>query len=237
MTIEAVTFDCYGTLVDWDTGVAAFVAEWRARTAAAFDTDSFIGAFADAQRRHQDMRPFKPYRRVLADSFVEAAKNHGIEATEADARAFAASAGGWPPFPDTVAALGKLAGTCVLGVMSNIDEESFAETHAALGGLIDEVVTADAVRSYKPGLSHFHAMFERLAARGIGRGNILHAAQSRYHDIEPARVLGLTSVWVDRRHGRPGRGITVAAEAEPDYRVTSLDELTALVSRLRSAPA
>ncbi len=237
MTIEAVTFDCYGTLVDWDTGVAAFVGEWQGRVGAAFDTDSFIGTFADAQRRHQDMRPFKPYRRVLADAFVDAATGHGIEAAEADARAFAASAGGWPPFPDTVAALEKLAGLCVLGVMSNIDEASFAETHAALGGFIDEVVTADAVQSYKPGLPHFNAMLERLAARGIGRGNILHAAQSRYHDIEPARALGLASVWVDRRHGRPGRGITVAAGAEPDYRVTSLDGLTALVSRLRSAPA
>jgi len=140
--------------------------------------------------------------------------------------AFAGSVGGWPPFADTVSALHRLKSAgFILGVLSNVDDASFANTHRQLDRLIDEVVTAEAVRSYKPGQRHFHAMIERLARRGIARDEILHVAQSRFHDIAPAQRLGLATVWVDRRANRPGCGITIAADAAPDRRVESLSEL------------
>ena len=101
-------------------------------------------------------------------------------------------------------------------------------------GLIDEAVTADMVRSYKPAAAHFEAMLARLAARGIERHHILHVAQSRFHDIAPAGRLGLTSLWVDRRAGRPGRGLNMPSEAVPDYRVTTMEEAADLVQALRA---
>lgn len=233
--IQAVTFDCYGTLVDWDTGVAAFLRGWLERAGLALEAGDLLGRFADAQRRHQAATPFKSYRRVLRHAFAEVAQGLGVVPHEADLEAFPGSVGTWPPFADTTSTLHRLKSAgFLLGVISNVDDASFTETHRQLDGLIDEVVTADAVRAYKPAEPHFHAMIERLARHGIARGEILHVAQSRFHDIAPARRLGLATVWVDRRADRPGRGITIAADASPDLRV---ENLSALLDALAVPPA
>ncbi len=221
-TFRAITFDCYGTLIDWDAGAGAVLGPWASRAGLAADIDTLLGDFADAQVRNEAMRPFKSYRTVLHDAFIETARAHGVELAEGEASNFAGSVGSWPAFPDTVAALVRLKADHVLGVVSNVDDVSFAETHGLLGGLIDEVVSADMAQSYKPGLAHFEAMLERLAAQDIGRGDILHVAQSRFHDIDPARRLGIASLLVDRRAGLPGRGIVMPSQAEPDYRVVSM---------------
>ena len=230
---KAITFDCYGTLIDWDGGAGAALAPWAVRAGLEAAMDDFLGTFADAQYRHEAMRPFKSYRTVLHDALVDTARAHGVEAAAEDAQAFAASVGGWPPFADTIAALKRLKADHLLAVVSNVDDTSFAATHRALGGVIDEVVTADMVRSYKPAPPHFEAMAARLKARGIERPDILHVAQSRFHDIAPARSLGLTSLWIDRRGGRPGRGLNMPSEATPDYRVTTMAEAAELVQGLR----
>jgi len=236
-TFRAITFDCYGTLIDWDRGAGAVLGPWASRAGIAAYIDTLLGDFAEAQARNEAMRPFKSYRTVLHDAFVETARAHGVEPDEEAARGFAGSVGSWPAFPDTLAALVRLKADHLLGVVSNVDELSFAETHGLLGEQIDEVVTADMVQSYKPGLAHFETMLARLSARGIRRDDILHVAQSRFHDIEPARQMGITSVLVDRRAGLPGRGITMPSEATPDYRVVSMAEAADLVARLRSGTA
>ena len=110
-----------------------------------------------------------------------------------------------------------------------MDEVSFAETSGRLGGLIDTDVTAESIGAYKPDPRMFEALFARLAAQGIDRRRILHVAQGRFHDVAPGRAAGLDVVWVDRRAGRPGRGITVESDAEPTLRVTGLAELTDLL--------
>jgi 2-haloalkanoic acid dehalogenase type II len=242
MHFRAITFDCYGTLIDWDTGVAVALGPWAEQAGLAadldnfigdFDLDNFIGDFADAQCRHEAMRPFKSYRTVLHDAFMDTARAHGCEPAAEDASAFAASVGEWPEFPDTVAALARLRENHLLGVVSNVDDASFARTHQRLGGLIDEIVTADMVMSYKPALAHFERMIEILGARGIAKQGILHVAQSRFHDIGPAGRLGVATLWVDRHVGKPGRGINMPSDAEPDYRVENMAQAAALVAELR----
>lgn len=221
---RAVTFDCYGTLIDWDTGVSTILAPWTVKVGLLLTMDDFLGQFADAQRVHQITDPFKPYRQVLADAFADVATANGHPADAEDLAAFSRSVGTWPPFSDTVWILRQLKKKYVLGVMSNVDDESFSATHKLLGGLIDEIITAEQVQSYKPAAPHFEEMLKRLAGKGISKEEVLHVAQSRFHDIEPANRLGLKTIWIDRRAPKRGRGITVASQAEPAYRFESLAE-------------
>ncbi len=233
MPFKAVTFDCYGTLIDWDTGVGAFFEAWSSAHGLALERGALLGALAEAQRRHQASTPFKPYRAVLRDAFLDVARDLGVTRAQSEAERFAASVGSWPPFADTLPTLRQLKAHHVLGIVSNVDEASFAETRGWFEGLIDEAVTADAVRAYKPDPAHFRAMFARLDARGIARDHVVHVAQSRFHDIAPARALGVRCVWVERRAGRPGRGLTIPSEAEPDFRAAGLSEVAKLLARLR----
>ena len=226
--IRAVSFDCYGTLIDWDSGVTAFYDAWTGDRTTAPQASDFLAAFARAQRQHQQASPHKSYRQVLADGFADASGELGIAFSDADVASFASSAGTWPPFPDTIAALRALKDMGLhLAVISNVDDASFAETHTRLENLIDTVVTAEMAGAYKPDLAMFDALFAALGAKGIARGELLHSAQSRYHDIAPAAELGLDAVWIDRRHGRTGSGITVASDAEPIARYESLAEFVA----------
>jgi 2-haloacid dehalogenase len=225
--IRAITFDCYGTLIDWEAAITAFLEAWATVRRLRLDLPAALGTFADVERRHELERPFKPYPRVLHDAFLDLARRVGARSHPADAMAFASSIGAWPPFPDTLPALRRLTDGRVLGVISNVDDDSFAETHALLEGLIDEVVTAETVGAYKPAPAPFETMLARLEGRGIGREAVLHVASSCFHDILPAQRLGLATAWVDRRRGRPGRGITIPAEADPDLVVADLAELAA----------
>ena len=221
---RAVTFDCYGTLIDWDAGVTTILASWTVKVGLRLSMDDLLGQFANAQRFHQLTKPFKPYRQVLADAFADIARANGHPADTEDLAAFSRSVGTWPPFSDTVRILRQLKKKYVLGVMSNVDDESFSATHKLLGGLIDEVVTAEQVRSYKPAAPHFEEMLKRLAGRGISNKEVLHVAQSRFHDVEPGNRLSLKTIWIDRHSQKRGRGITISSRAKPAYRFESLAE-------------
>lgn len=223
-TYRAITFDCYGTLIDWNAGVATILAPWTVKVGLRLSMDDLLGQFADAQRVHQLTEPFKPYRQVLADAFADIARANGHPAGTEDLAVFSRSVGTWPPFSDTLSILRQLRKKYVLGVMSNVDDESFSATHKLLGGLINEVVTAEQVRSYKPAAPHFEEMLKRLAGRGISNEEILHVAQSRFHDVEPGNSFGLKTIWIDRRSRKRGRGITIPSRAEPAYRFESLAE-------------
>jgi 2-haloacid dehalogenase/putative hydrolase of the HAD superfamily len=222
---KAITFDCFGTLIDWDTGVANFLGPWAVRTGFAGTVADVIGRFAEHQYANQRVRPFKNYRDVIRDAMAAAVTDLGgaISARELDA--FAAHVGDWPAFADTIDALRHLKSLGLhLGVVSNVDNASFADTHVRLGGLIDTIVTAEMVGAYKPDRAMFEALFKELGKKGIVKSDVLHLAQSRFHDVAPGNEIGLDVVWIDRRHGRPGKGVTVAADAEPMARFVSLED-------------
>ena len=224
----AISFDCYGTLIDWDTGAAEQFQDWLNRIGSAESGTGLLQVFAKQQYAQQCVRPFKPYREVLAEAFLETARIIGKRSDNSEANRFAASVGRWRPFADTVESLQELKALGIhLAIVSNVDNASFAETHAHLGTLIDTVVTAEMVGTYKPDTAMFAALFSALEAKGLRRDALLHVAQSRFHDVAPANALGLDVVWIDRRQGRAGSGITIASDARPAARFESLSEFVA----------
>ncbi|MDP6788110.1 MAG: haloacid dehalogenase type II [Rhodospirillales bacterium] len=222
---DAVTFDCYGTLIDWETGCLAILRPWADGVGLAAGDDALLRRLAEAQRHQQCLRPHRPYREVLGDSLGALARHFEVRLQPSARRRFAASVGDWPPFPDTVAALARLAGRFRLGVLSNVDNRSFAATRRRLGSALDVVVTADDVGSYKPEPAHFRRAIQAFAELGVEKERILHAAQSRFHDIAPAHARGLAAVWINRRHDRSGRGLTVPSDAATPHVVTGLADL------------
>lgn len=236
---KAVTFDCYGTLIDWETGITQVVRPWIDAINPAIPTDLVITSFALHQAKHQQTRPTLLYPEVLARTWKDIEGTFGWSEDRDHAAAFAASVPQWPAFADTLESLEYLSRFYKLAILSNVDNASLKGTlKRHLKVPFETTVTAEDVGSYKPGLPHFTRAFEQLAAKGIAKDEILHVAQSKHHDIRPGRELGLTTVWVNRRYGRPGSGATLATDAEPHLTVTSLAELVALhKARPRKASA
>ena len=209
---DAITFDCYGTLIDWETGLAdAFRAVLPAHEVAA-NAEDLLARYARYEAA-AEAGPYLPYREVLAIGLRGVAAEFGVTPTEDETASFGGSVGHWPAFPDSSAALAQLKERFRLGVLTNCDDDLFAASNRRLGVEFDWIVTAQQVGSYKPSAANFLALFERLA---VPRGRILHVAQSLFHDHAPAKRLGLTTVWIDRRHDRPGAGATPTAKAIPD---------------------
>ena len=233
---KLMTFDCYGTLIDWETGITERVRPWLAQLPAAPPPDLVLSAFALMQAKHQQVRPALDYPEVMRRTWRDIETTFGWDANPDRAAAFAGSVGGWPPFPDTVAALRRFAAARMLGILSNVDNASLARTRTRLAVPFALTVTAEDVGSYKPSLGHFEAMLDQAHRMGIAQAEILHVAQSKHHDIAPGRQLGLATVWVNRRHGQPGSGATLATDAEPDLTVLSLAELAGLLVNAQSAP-
>ncbi len=226
---KAMTFDCYGTLIDWETGITQVVRPWVDAINPAIPTDLVITSFALHQAKHQQTRPTLLYPEVLSRTWKDIERTFGWSENPGHAAAFAASVPDWPPFADTVESLKYLSRFYKLVILSNVDNASLEGTvRHQLEVPFEMTVTAEDVASYKPGLPHFTRTFEQLAAKGIAKDEILHVAQSKHHDIRPGRELGLTTVWVNRRHGRPGSGATLATDAVPHLTVNSLAELVAL---------
>jgi 2-haloacid dehalogenase len=220
-SFEALTFDCYGTLIDWETGIARGLREVLGARAEGVADDELLEAYA----RHEaeaERGSYIPYREVLARSLLGVARGYGVEPTDAQLARFSRSVGDWPPFPDTVEALGRLAGRFRLGVITNCDDDLFALSGEHLGVAFEWVVTAQQVGSYKPDPRNFRAALARIQ---VAPERILHVAQSLFHDHVPAKALGLSTVWVDRRRGRSGFGATPPAEATPDLIVPDLATL------------
>lgn len=225
---KVVTFDCYGTLIDWETGITNLVRPWLAEMNSPVPMDLVITSFALHQAKHQQTRPTLLYPEVLARVWRDIEGTFGWAENSEHARTFAASVPGWPTFTDTVESLSYLSRFYKLVILSNVDNASLEGTLRLLKVPFEMTVTAEDVQSYKPGLPHFERAFQGLGAKGFSRDDILHVAQSKHHDVKPGRELGLTTVWVNRRHDRSGSGATLATEAEPHLTVTSLAELVAL---------
>jgi 2-haloacid dehalogenase len=221
---EALTFDCYGTLVDWESGILEALRPLLGAAERAADEELLerFGGFES----EAEVGVFRPYREVLAEVAHRFGDAYGVHVDDAAADRFARSVGRWPVFRDTVAALRALGGRYRLAIVSNVDDDLLAATARTLGVDWSEVVTAEQLSSYKPGRAHFDEVRRRL---GLPTERILHVAQSLFHDIAPAKALGFTCVWVDRRGGKPGSGATPPSSATPDLMVPDLASLVAAI--------
>ena len=222
---DSLTFDCYGTLIDWESGIIAALQPILVGHGLTVDDEKLLASFGRSEAA-VEASEYRTYRDILADVVGELGQALGFKPSAVERASLAESIREWPPFGDSVEALQALAGRYRLAVISNIDDDLFAHSARKLGVEFDEVVTAQQVGSYKPSLDSFSTAFERL---GYGPDRILHVAQSLYHDIAPARELGLSCVWVNRRAGKTGSGATTQASAEPDLEVPDLDTLAMLM--------
>lgn len=209
---EVLTFDCYGTLIDWETGILNGLAPVLAAHGVARDDEALLEQYA----RHEaelEAGPYLTYREVLAGSLRRLGDDLGFFPSDEQLAAFARSVGDWPAFADSAAALAQLKQHFGLGVITNCDDDLFADSNRKLGVEFDWIITAQQAQSYKPALRGFELAFERI---GAPRERILHVAQSLFHDHVPAKQIGMATVWIDRRAGREGFGATPPADAEPD---------------------
>jgi 2-haloacid dehalogenase len=213
---DVLTFDCYGTLIDWEAGIAAAARFQLGDAVAAHSDEDLIAAFAAVE--HEAEVPYKSYREVLALSLRGMGERLGVAVSDAQASGFGTSVGQWPAFPDSADALKRLQERFKLAVITNCDDDLFAQSERRLGVSFEYVITAQQAGSYKPGHAGFQLAFERIDEP---RERILHVAQSLFHDHVPAKALGMTSVWIDRRQGRGG-GASLDVEAHPDATFTSM---------------
>jgi len=215
---EVLTFDCYGTLIDWEAGILAGLRRALDARGVAAGDDDLLERYA----RHEaaiEAGEYRRYRDVLALALRGVCAEIGVEPSDEEAAAFGGSVGEWPAFPDSPDALARLARRFRLGVITNCDDDLFAASNRRLGVTFDWVITAEQIGSYKPDRRNFEVAFERI---GVPRERILHVAQSLFHDHVPAKELGLTTAWIDRRRGRPGSGATPPATAVPDVAVPDM---------------
>jgi 2-haloalkanoic acid dehalogenase type II len=226
---KLMTFDCYGTLVDWETGILQVLRPWAKAAGVAASNDQLLAAFGAAESQAEHAKPKSLYRAILRDTMKGIAIHYGKKNTATQNSALADSVGNWPVFPDTVEALRTLKYWRKLMVVSNVDKVSFARTAPKLGVALDGLVTAEEVGAYKPNPRMFKRALAVAAKMGIKKDEVLHVAQSLYHDVVPAKALGLTTVWVDRRSGKPGGASPApAGNVVPHLRVASLRELVDL---------
>jgi len=211
-SFEVLTFDCYGTLIDWEAGIAAALGGVTRAHGADVPGEELLTTYA-GHEASLEAGPYLRYRDVLARACRGVCTDLGIEPRDDEVDAFAGSVGEWPAFPDSSAALAALQGRFKLAVITNCDDDLFAASNRRLGVTFDDVITAQQAGSYKPSHRNFELAFERI---GRPRDRILHVAQSLFHDHVPAKELGLTSVWINRRAGREGSGATPPASATPD---------------------
>ncbi len=227
---DAVTFDVYGTLINWEPSIMAFLRKWADGGGIAASDHDLLMAFDRARAEIQKERPAHLYPDVLRRTFDRIAAEFGIPINAGERETFAAAPHQWPAFPDSHAGLTALQARAKVGALSNIDDASLESSCGKLGFRFDIVVTAERVGAYKPDWPHFHTSIADCAALGIARERILHVGQSLRADITPANRLGLKCAWInrpDRLLGLSGEG---AAQARPDLSVSSLEELVAAIT-------
>jgi len=223
---DAMTFDCYGTLVDWEAGILDALAPWRQRHGLDADDDQILAAFAELEPAAQRDRPDALYSDVLRAVAGRIGDRFGAAMRDDESDRLAGSVGRWPVFPDTHQALLRLKRRCRLIIVSNVDHASFARTNDALAVDFDAVVTAQDVGAYKPDPRMFQAAVDEARRCGVERDRVLHVAQSLYHDHEPAKRLGMRTCFIDRRAGRDGGAAkTPDAAVRPDFTFTTLAQL------------
>jgi 2-haloacid dehalogenase len=224
---DALTFDCYGTLIDWESGMIEALQPLTGKASRPLKRDEILEAHARHESTQQVQTPAKPYRELLATVYRRLAEEWGVAASWAECVAYGRSISNWPAFRDTAASLQYLKRHYKLVILSNVDNESFSFSNEKLGVDFDAVYTAEDCGSYKPSKRNFDYMLAKLKTLGIEKNRILHTAESLFHDHGPANELGLASCWIHRRHGQEGSGATMALTPAPryDFRFESLADM------------
>jgi 2-haloacid dehalogenase len=226
-SIRLITFDCYGTLIDWENGLLAALRPLFSHDGRMVGDVQILELYGEIEAEFES-GPYLPYREILSRTAQEIGRRLGIKVPAEEGSAFSESLVRWKPFSDTVPALQSLSRRFRLGIISNIDDDLFAETRKKFAPVeFDVVVTAQQMQSYKPAQRNFE---EAIRRSGLGKDQILHAGQSLYHDIAPANALGIRNVWVNRPSIRPGSGAAKPGTAKPDYEVHTMAELALLLS-------
>jgi len=217
---RVITFDCYGTLIDWETGLLGAIGSILRSHNVSLSDAQILQIYGELEPRAQN--PYRCYRDVLASIVRDFGDRLGFPVSDAEAQLLPESLRNWLPFPDTNDALEKLKTKYQLAIISNTDDDLFAATSRHFKINFDEVITAQQAKAYKPSSAPFELALRRL---GLPREQVLHAGQSVHHDVLPAKLLGLATVLVERR----GFGATKPTEGEPDLRVPDLQTLAGLV--------
>ena len=216
-TFRALSFDCYGTLIDWEVGISAVLAPWAAEQGLVLSAEDLLSAYSDNEAAVERETPTARYPQVLAEAFRRTGAALGRPVSDAWAARLGDSVPEWPAFPDSADALARLARHYQLIIVSNVHRAGFAGSNQNLRGDFAAVITAEDVAAYKPADNHFRALERILPGLGVDRGQLLHVAQSLFHDHVPAKRHGLPSVWINRRHDRPGWGATPEPSQEWSY--------------------
>ncbi|MFQ5633353.1 MAG: haloacid dehalogenase type II [bacterium] len=222
---EVLTFDCYGTLIDWEQGIINSLKPVFQKHSIDLPDNEILEYFAVFESEVESGE-FLAYRDILQTVLECFGDVLNFVPTDRELQDFPNSIQNWPPFPDTVAALQNLAQKYKFAIISNVDDNLFAHSAKHLQVKFDWVITAQQVGAYKPSLENFRFAFRKI---GVEPAKILHVAQSLYHDHAPAQKLGMTTVWVNRRKGLPGKGATPPADAKPDLEVADLKSLVDLM--------
>lgn len=227
-----LTFDCYGTLIDWETGIHTALQPLLQQVGLqhagkTLTRDEVLEVYARHEADQQARTPRMLYRDLLAVVHWRLGLEFGVAMPDAAHLRFGASVGDWPAFADSVTSLQHLKRHFQLVVLSNVDNAGFKRSNKRLEVEFDAVHTAEDIGSYKPDLANFRYMLARLGERGVAPGSILHTAQSLFHDHGPARQMGLASAWIDRRHQQGGWGATMPPSDGSlyDMRFNSLAEM------------
>lgn len=221
---SVLSFDCYGTMIDWDAGIFAALRPILARHNKRVNDVTLLKMYSELELEAEQQK-YVSYREVLQAVARGLGERLGFDPSEAEVCSLAESLAAWQPFPDTVAALRKLKAGYRLAVISNIDDDLFALTAPKLAVEFDQVVTAQQALCYKPCKRIFQIAQGRI---GVGPERWLHVGQSIYHDVIPAQAMGIATVWVNRPSPRAGAGATKAAAGKPDLEVASLKALADL---------
>ncbi len=226
---DALSFDCYGTLIDWEAGILAVLKPWAAEHGITLTSEQLLERFATAEAREEARSPAALYPEILAATMRSLAKGTGVAVDAAQCELLATSVPEWPAFDDSPEALATLSTRYKLVILSNVDRNSFAGSNARLGVRFDAIITAQDVGSYKPAARNFAVLLDTVGRMGIEPKRLLHVAQSLYHDHVPAKAAALSTVWINRRNGRAGWGATLPPDAavEPDWTFPSMADFAA----------
>jgi len=225
---EVLTFDCYGTLIDWETGILNVLKPFFERNNVQLSNPEILESYSKIEPEIQKAG-FLNYKIILQKVMQSLGKKYGIIIDDEDKNILIDSLKNWQPFPDTVEMLKKLKQKYKLAIISNIDDDLFSYSNEHLQISFDWTITAEQVQSYKPSLNNFHFAIEKI---GLPKEKILHVAQSIFHDIVPAKKVGLSTVWVNRRYNKKGFGATPEAHTKPDVEVPDLKCLVELLKCL-----
>jgi 2-haloacid dehalogenase len=223
---RVLSFDCYGTLIDWESGILGAMRPILAAHHKSLPDSALLELYGELEAQAEEGE-FRPYREVLQSVVRAFGERLEFPPAGAEISSLPDSLAGWKPFPDTVAALHQLKSRYQLAIISNVDDDLFAPTLAKLEVKFDHIITAEQARAYKPSPSIFKLAEKRI---GATRAQWLHVAQSVYHDVVPARSLGIANVWVNRRSPRTGAGAAQAASPHPDLEVPDLQTLAGLAA-------